>query len=313
MVRFDIDLTFGEVGADDPAGLHGTVKAAGSEITVFLSDPSRLPGGRGLLPQLRIVAAALARRGMSVTLEGPAGRMVSFGAVHTNALQRLVSRSPHIALGTPAAVAPLRAGSRAGSALRVPAPPTTLFPVAPTVGRGGRGRITTTHYIPGSGRPRLIFVIGSAEWDGRPPREFDLLPGRTTIGSAEGCDLRLEGLEPLHAEVVHDGNDEYVLRALAPTGGGTARIGSDGAVESEVSNASSPEGRVLRTGARIDLGQWRLAYFREEFADHGRPHGGRVGGELSRQRSQPARPTAASPAPPPVSAGAPVEPEGEPQ
>jgi hypothetical protein len=49
----------------------------------------------------------------------------------------------------------------------------------------------------------------------------------------------------------------------------------------------------LRTGALITLGPWRLAFFREEFADHGRPFGGRMGGEFAVQRPQPARRTVA--------------------
>ena len=51
--------------------------------------------------------------------------------------------------------------------------------------------------------------------------------------------------------------------------------------------ASKSGGRILRTGARIELGPWRMGFFREEFADHGRPYGGRVGGELARQKRQP--------------------------
>jgi hypothetical protein len=44
---------------------------------------------------------------------------------------------------------------------------------------------------------------------------------------------------------------------------------------------------LLRTGTRIDVGPWTLTYAREEYADHGRPYGGRLGGELGRQRPQP--------------------------
>jgi hypothetical protein len=32
-----------------------------------------------------------------------------------------------------------------------------------------------------------------------------------------------------------------------------------------------------------------LTFVREEYADHGRPYGGRIGGELGRQRRQPSR------------------------
>lgn len=36
--------------------------------------------------------------------------------------------------------------------------------------------------------------------------------------------------------------------------------------------------KVLHTGDRIELGRWTASFARDEFADHGRPHGGRVGG-----------------------------------
>ena len=48
---------------------------------------------------------------------------------------------------------------------------------------------------------------------------------------------------------------------------------------------------ILRTGCGVDLGEWHLSFFREEYADHGRPYGGRLGGELAHQRSQPSRTT----------------------
>ncbi len=32
-----------------------------------------------------------------------------------------------------------------------------------------------------------------------------------------------------------------------------------------------------------------MSFFREEYADHGRPYGGRIGGELGHQRTQPSR------------------------
>jgi hypothetical protein len=54
-------------------------------------------------------------------------------------------------------------------------------------------------------------------------------------------------------------------------------------------------GRILRTGALITLGSWRLAFFREEFADHGRPFGGRDGRKFPVQRQQLERRTVAPP------------------
>jgi hypothetical protein len=157
-------------------------------------------------------------------------------------------------------------------------PPPTMFPLVPTISRRIRKRVTTTHYLRGSGRPRLIFVVGSEVWDGKPPREFPLLDGTTSIGSGADADLQLEGLDAKHAEIRHDENDDYVFCLLAES------------TEPDVAGrnrASVPPGRILRTGARIELGPWRMGFFREEFADHGRPYGGRIGGELARQKRQP--------------------------
>ncbi|MGO1547519.1 MAG: hypothetical protein ACTHXL_09220, partial [Microbacterium gubbeenense] len=47
---------------------------------------------------------------------------------------------------------------------------------------------------------------------------------------------------------------------------------------------------TLRTGASFTAGPWRFVFQREEFADHGRPFGGRQGGELSDQPPQRRRP-----------------------
>lgn len=43
---------------------------------------------------------------------------------------------------------------------------------------------------------------------------------------------------------------------------------------------------ILRTGNRINIGIRTMSYYREEFADHGRPHGGRVGGTHGYQKPQ---------------------------
>ncbi|MCU1422869.1 MAG: hypothetical protein JWN36_2520 [Microbacteriaceae bacterium] len=127
---------------------------------------------------------------------------------------------------------------------------------------------TTTHAGYGSGRPRLILGVDEADWDGEPPREFGLLEPVTTIGSGADCHLRLDGLMAAHADIRHNPADEYVLFLFdVPKGGG----------------------EVLRTGARVELGEWRFTFFREEFADHGRPYGGRQGGELEHQQAQPDR------------------------
>ncbi|WP_243393008.1 FHA domain-containing protein [Microbacterium testaceum] len=284
MVRLDIDLAFSEheEGRDaDVPPFEGTITAAGTEVRIVVSDPSRLPGnGRRTLAELSTVAEALASRGISVKLEGPDGPILQLGDVKSGALQRVITGSKHIRLGSVAAVAPLLVRRNGDRTLTFPVPPETPLPLVPTINRTVRRRITTTHYTPGSGRPRLIFAVGDSSWDGSRPREFDLLPTKTVIGSGEEADLRLPGLAPVHAEIRHEGDDEYVLYGFDQIGGGGARDqgpGRDGG------------GRILRTGARIELGDWRLAYFRAEFADHGRPYGGRQGGEFARQRKQPPR------------------------
>ena len=277
--RLDIDLRFtvsnGEAGSDD-GQLSGTVTAAGLDIGVYLDRPDLvLPSGTGTgnLPAARSLAAQLAALGLTVTLSGPTGMIARVGAVRTSFLQRALTGSRHIQIGSLSSVRTIL--PRAGSTGLIALPPSTPAPLAPTFARRIRRRITTTHHSPGTGRPRLIFVVGSRTWDGTPPREFDLLPTVTTIGSGPEADLRLAGLDEMHAEIRHDERDEYVLFLT----GGEHPIGM-------LQEPRSGAGKVLRTGARIELGPWRMGYFREEYADHGRPHGGRTGGEFTRQKPQ---------------------------
>ena len=289
--RLDIDLQF-SLAEPDPAGdttdaagaerMQGTIKASGLDVEIFSSKPEMFVRTNTVkLKDLRGLAGDLAERGLSVSVSGPNGLIIRLGAVKAPVIQRLLTGSAHIALGSRAALAPLlRRRSAAGSeSLSLPLPPPTLLPLVPTFDRRIRRRVTTTHYTPGAGRPRLIFVIGSENWNGQMPREFDLSPTVTTIGSAPDADLQLAGLQPFHAEIRHDENDEYVLYPLGDVSGGAKREPRQG----------RRDGQVLRTGARIEMGPWRMAYFREEYADHGRPFGGRLGGELSVQKPQPSR------------------------
>ncbi len=270
-------------GAAD--AMEGTVTADGTEITVFTSNPEMFVQGRSLnLEPLRTIAAELASRGLTVAITGPIGVIARLGDVQASVTQRLVTRSPHIVLGSRNALAPLVQARMRGQArmpVTIPLPPSTVFPIAPTFDRRSRRKVTTTHYTRGSGRPRLIFVVGSKNWNGQMPREFNLLPGTTTIGSSPDADLQLPGLQPMHAEIRHDDNDEYRLFAIGEVAG-SSRPEDDGRRDGN--------GQILRTGSRLEMGPWRMGYFREEFADHGRPFGGRVGGEFAYQKPQPPRP-----------------------
>lgn len=279
-VHLDIDLHFSMSADDSRPAVVGSVSADGSDVTVSVTEGAiALPDTRVGLEWARALGAELARFGITVSLRTRHGVVATAGAVRAPWYLRLVTRSPHLKLRSLSALRALRRDGRGPDSQRFTLPPTTLFPPAPTVLRRVRRRPTTTHYLPGSGRPRLIFAVQSGTWDGRAPREFDLLPDVTVIGSAGSADLILPGLEPHHARIVHDERDEYVLYVTGSERGSGQPVLLD----------SSNPGRILRTGALIALGEWRLAFFREEFADHGRPYGGRVGGEFAVQRPQPER------------------------
>jgi pSer/pThr/pTyr-binding forkhead associated (FHA) protein len=128
--------------------------------------------------------------------------------------------------------------------------------------------VTTTHDPQGGGRPRLIFSLGGSAPPGTEQREFDLRRGVTVIGSAPDADLHLPELLDRHAEIRREQDDEYVWVDLGTPAGSSVN--------------GQPMGQQgLHTGDRIELGGLTLTYFRDEFADHGRPDGGRQGGELA--------------------------------
>ena len=140
--------------------------------------------------------------------------------------------------------------------------------------------VTTTHDPAQGGKPRLIFALGGTALvtPGQTvePEEFPLVAEVTTIGSAPGADLKLSEVDDQQAEILHDEFDEYVF------------VHNSGAVPSQV-NGVAVERRTLQTGDRLEIGPWTLTFFREEYADHGRPFGGRQGGEGAVQEPQPSR------------------------
>lgn len=132
--------------------------------------------------------------------------------------------------------------------------------------------MTTTHAARGAGRPRLVLARTTED------RQFPLESDCVLIGSAPDNDIVLPGIEPQHARIDHDEHDEYVLTLLGP------------GEMNALSRSDDSRSEVLRTGAQFTMGEWTLVFMREEFADHGRPYGGRQGGELSDQPLQPPRP-----------------------
>lgn len=269
--RVDVSLDFSlEEASGEQA--RGTVQASGREVVVALDRVDALRSHRmPTLGDLRPLAKTLSEQGLAIVVEGPDGRIISLGAVDAPASQRVITRSPHIKLGKLGALAPmLKRGRRSPARKFSLLPPGTLLPLLPTVKRRIPRRITTTHYTRGGGQPRLIFVQDTQAWNGQVPRVFSLAADRVRIGSDESAELQLAGLDSVHAEIVHNDQDEYVL----------VRHG-------KVTGSFGPGSTsVLRTGARLQMGTWCLAFFREEFADHGRPFGGRSGGEFAYQRPQ---------------------------
>src|SRR3954469_17466700 len=94
--------------------------------------------------------------------------------------------------------------------------------------------ITTTHAAWGAGHPRLL-VIGENE---RYVHEINC--DLTHIGSGADSDLLLPAADALHAKILHDTTDEYVLTMV---GRGSTSSGPDA---------------TLRTGAHFMAGPWQL-------------------------------------------------------
>ncbi|MFJ4222884.1 FHA domain-containing protein [Microbacterium sp. NPDC089695] len=135
---------------------------------------------------------------------------------------------------------------------------------------------TTTHAEYGAGNPRLRVNHD----DDR--SEFALESEVVRIGSSADADLRIPDADPVHATITHDERDEYVLE-MHGEGGMNTNPAAD-------ATHAGDRSETLRTGAQFTIGDWTLTFAREEFADHGRPFGGRLGGEYSDQPLQQPRP-----------------------
>lgn len=267
-----------EVDVAGQGVVRGSVRGRGADLTLDLDRPEVF-AGRADAGTVEVVAAGLARRGLTVrVVQGPT-HLVTLGATRAPWWQRRATGSRHIRLGSVRGVlASGRNRLRRGTAPALPdgglVPPVTMFPVAPTFQRRSRRRVTTTHDPARGGSPRLVLVAQDSYLPGERQPIYWLTGARTTLGSGQGCAIVLPGLAGLHVEIVHDERDEYVVRALDS--------------DTRVNGVRVTE-QFLRTGSRLQVGRWTLAYSREEHADHGRPHGGRVGGEFGYQQPQPPR------------------------
>ena len=278
-IAVDADLQF-SVDITGSRTVAGVLTGSGKSMELRVSDPI-LFAGRSDAGAVRGLAKSLAGQGLLLRVLAPSGPLVTLGAARTSWLQRRVTGSRHIRLERSASLwLLLRGRSRALSAGALPlaelAPPPTLFPVAPTMARRPKPPVTTTHAVPGGGNPRMIMAPRPHPKPGDRRPVFPLRGDVVTIGSAAECDIRLPRLEPVHAEIRHDDEDEYVV----------VRVGTPGGTRV---NGARVDSAVLRTGSRVEVGEWTMSFYREEYADHGRPYGGRIGGELGYQRPQPVR------------------------
>lgn len=283
MVRLDCDLTFdcsvpAGAASGDASRLSGSVHAAGSEVVLTVDA---LPGlGGTSIRSLRLLArrlsGVLSREGVSLRVRTSAGDQLLVGhGVRGGLLARLVTGSSRTKIIAWGAVVGAVRGRASGVGLSTLLPPSTPVPLSPTFRRRLHS-VRTTHDPAGGGRPRLYFAA-PLDHPGEPPRVFHLPPDDAVIGSAETCELSVPGLRDQHALIRRTSGDEYTIEPAGP--------GAD----VRVAGATITGPTVLRTGTRVELNGWRMSYFREEFADHGRPYGGRIGGEAGYQRPQ-ARP-----------------------
>jgi len=278
-VTLDADLRI-DVEIPGRSRVSGTLTGAGTHLELRLSDPF-LFAGRGDTATVNHLAETLARSGLSVTVVAPSGPLVTLGVARTHWWQRRVTGSRHIRIERGAGLWSLARGrARASAARALPSsdlvPPGTLLPLLPTLRRRAPGA-GTTHDPGGGGNPRLIMAPREDPWPGDVQGVFALRGEVTTIGSDPAADVRLPGLQPQHAVVRRDERDEYVVHRLCRPG-------------DLLVNGAPVDDALLRTATRLQLGDWTMSFYREEYADHGRPYGGRAGGEIGHQRPQPARP-----------------------
>ncbi len=289
-LSIEADLTF-SVDVPGDRTVTGVLTGSGTALELTVSDPLVF-AGRSDARAVRGIAASLASRGVSLTVVAPSGPLVTLGAPRTPWWQRRVTGSRHIRIERGAGLWSLARGRARATAGALPAsdlvPPAMVWPPAPTFLRRPR-TVSTTHDPDGGGNPRLVLTPRIDGPSGGSRQVFALRRDVTTIGSDPDSDIVLPGLSARHAEVRHDEQDEFVL----------VRLGQRGET---LVNGAPVDSAVLRTASRVRLGEVTMSFYREEYADHGRPYGGRIGGELGRQRPQPPRPSPAGrPVPPPGS------------
>lgn len=271
MPTVQVDLTF-EVDTPDGEHAEGIVRSDGKLLMMQSSDLAVLGGGRSN-DDLTSMASMLADRGLILTVADGEGALMRLGAVKSRFWHRVVTRSKFVQVVRWRASAALKAAVVTSRGNGVGVPPTTPIPLHLPNAPWARRRVAETHDPYGGGHPRLYLSDTRVPAMARKVMYFSLLPGQTVLGSADDADLHLAGVDALQAVVERTDDDEYELVARGSS------------VHTYV-NGQELDRQRLRTGSRVEIGPWRLTYVRDEHADHGRPYGGRIGGELGRQRAQ---------------------------
>ncbi len=270
----DADLSL-EIERPGGATIHCRLTGGGNWLTMEVDDPGAFAGS-GDAHAIRALAEGLASQGVRLSVVHEGSHLVTIGAVSAPWWQRRVTGTRRIRLG---GLRGAWTSGRSRARRTTPvlpdsglAPAATLWPIAPTMQRRPRRAVTTTHDPARGGQAHLVHARGPllpGTW-----QPYYWLRDGLTIGSAETCDVTLPGLAPVHARLSHDEADEWVVHAV----GGVTRV-----------HGAPVVAQILRTGSRVEMGEHTFTYARAEYADHGRPFGGRIGGELGRQAPQPPR------------------------
>lgn len=278
MILLDLSADL-DVEVVSPEGQRAVAHLGGRDgrLTLDVDNPGLFASAADAGAVAR-VAEELASRGVTVRVVHDGIHLVTLGAVSAPWWQRRATGSRRIKVASWRGVwTSLRSRAGAGHPVLPGAeafPPPTMLPLMPTFSRAPRRKVTTTHTPFGAGCARLI-LKKEGMWEGERRPVYFLNRPTTTIGSGPDCDVVLPGLAALHAVVTHDDSEEYRLDTRGP--------------ETRLHGAVVQQSEILRSGARINIGPHLLSFFREEYADHGRPFGGREGGEFGHQRSQPSR------------------------
>lgn len=264
------DLTF-SVTTPEGTEASGTLTSDGHTVTVRSDQLDVLAAGQGG-GDLRRIADQAFGHGIVLDVGDSGGSLMRLGAVKRRFLHRLVTGSKHAQVVRWKAASALKAQVLTSGGETIAAPPAASLPSMPRA-PWGRRVVTTTHDPYGGGHPRLYLSDTRVAAMNRTVGVIYLEPSVTTLGSGEQADLVLSGVDEVQATIERTPEDEYVLKAR-----GTS-------VHTYVNGRELPE-QTLRTGSRLEIGPWRLTYVRDEHADHGRPFGGRIGGELGYQRPQ---------------------------